>query len=98
MKLNEYLESLRKEDPEFDKWFKDNWIAWTPPKRKAKIFLDRNIPQALKNEIITSSKFKAFEEVKFSSREDIEIYNHCSKNNLLILTNDNEFWNDRKFP
>ncbi len=98
MKFNEYLNSLRKEDPGFDKWFKKNWIAWNPPKRKVGIFLDRNLSQMLKNELIDFPKFKAFEEIKYSSREDSDIYDYCSRKNYLILTNDNDFWNDRKFP
>lgn len=98
MKLNAYLESLRKEDPEFDKWFKEHWLAWTPPRRKVKIFLDRNLPQKLKNEIISYPKFKSFEEIKRSSRPDEDIYSYCSRNNLLILTLDNDFWDDRRFP
>jgi len=98
MKLNEYLESLRKEDPEFDKWFKENWIAWTPPKRKVKIFLDRNLPQELKNEIISYPKFKAFEEVQTGRRPDEDIYSYCYRTNLLILTLDKDFWDDKRFP
>lgn len=98
MKLNTYLESLLKEDPEFNKWFKENWIAWTPPKRKVKVFLDRNLPQDLKNEIISYPKFRAFEEIQSSKRPDEDIYSYCSRKNLLILTLDNDFWDDRKFP
>ena len=77
MRLNTYLESLRKGDPEFDKWFKENWIAWTPPKRKIRVFLDRNPPQEFKNEIISYPKFKAFEEVETSRRPDEDIYHYC---------------------
>ena len=98
MRLNEYLESLRKEDPEFDKWFKENWIAWNPPKRKVGIFLDRNLPQTLKNEIIDYPKFKTFEEIEDKRKPDEDIYNYCYRNNLLILTLDKGFWNDRRFP
>jgi len=98
MKFNEFLESLRKEDPEFDKWFKENWITWTPPKRKVKIFLDRNLPQELKNEIISYPKFKAFEEVQSTRRSDEDIYSYCYRNNFLILTLDKDFWNDKRFP
>lgn len=98
MRLNKYLESLKKEDPEFDRWFEENWIVWNPPKRKVGIFLGRNLPQALKNEIIDYPKFKAFEEIEDKRKPDEDIYNYCYQNNLLILTLDKGFWNDRRFP
>jgi len=98
MKFNAYLESLRKEDPEFDKWFKEYWLKWTPPKRKVRVFLDRNLPQEFKNALIDYQKFKAFEEVKCSSRPDEDIFSYCYNAGYLIITLDNDFWNDRRFP
>ncbi len=98
VKINGYLASLRKQDPAFDKWFKEYWLAWTPPKRKVRVFLDRNLPQELRIALANYRKFRAFEEVSRSSRPDEDIYGACCQENYLLMTLDNGFWNDRRFP
>lgn len=98
MKVRDFLKSLKDDDKGYRVWYEENWEKRTPPKRKLRIFLDQNIPQQLRDEIISSTKFKAFEEVKFSNREDKEIYSYCSRDKTLILTADDDFWNDTNFP
>jgi predicted nuclease of predicted toxin-antitoxin system len=96
MKLGEYISSLSGIDPEFDKWFKENWVAWTPPKTKVKVFLDENLPNEFKEELRFYKWFRIVDEG--NGQKDPTIYALCKKEKCLLITSDKDFWNDRKYP
>jgi predicted nuclease of predicted toxin-antitoxin system len=97
MKLNEYVEYLKKSEPGLDKSLKE-WLKFTPPKRKVKLFLDRNIPDELKEEIRAYHRFKV---IGIAGENDSYefIWNAARGQKAIILSLDKgDFWNDKKFP
>ncbi len=89
--------TTEKDDPGFKKTRKV-WSKITPPKRKVKLFLDRNIPEELKEAVKASRVFKV---TGFAGENDSDefIWNTAKRLNAIILSLDKgDFWNDKKFP
>jgi len=96
MKMSEYLQKSYDEDPEFRRWLKNEWLSWTPPKRKIRVFVDASLPQEFIREV---SEYKAFKLVGSAEKEsDTDIYKQARKLKALLLTSDKDFWDDRVFP
>lgn len=81
---------------EFRKWYKKFWDA-TLPKRKLRIFIDRNIPYEAVKELEKVKNFKIMG-IAESDEEDRLIFDKARKLKAAIITKDEDFWNDRKFP
>ena len=97
MKLSKYIESLENNDPGFKKGVKE-LSKITPPKRKVKLFLDRNIPGELK-EAVKASKVFRITGIAGENDSDEFIWNTAKSQNAIILSLDKgDFWNDKKFP
>lgn len=96
MKISKYLQQSYDEDPEFKKWLKEQWLSWTPGKRKIRVFVDASLPQQFAHEV---NNYKAFKLVgKATHEKDPEIYKQAKELRALLLTSDKDFWNDRIFP
>jgi integrase len=95
MKLGEYISSLVGIDPEFDRWFEENRISWSPPRAKVRIFLDENLPEEFKEELRYYKWFRIVGEG--SGHKDPAIYSLCKKEKCLLITSDKDFWNDSKY-
>ena len=97
MKLSKYIESLENSDPGFKKGVKE-LSKITPPKRKVKLFLDRNIPGELKEAVKVSHVFR-ITGIAGENDSDEFIWNAAKSQNSIILSLDKgDFWNDKKFP
>jgi len=97
MKLSKFNEYLEKNDPGTIKFGKE-LSKITPPKRKVKLFLDRNIPRELKETVQASKDFKI---IGIAGEKDSDefIWNTAKCQNAIILSLDKgDFWNDKKFP
>ena len=96
MKISKYLQKTYDEDPEFEKWLKNQCLSWSPPKRKIRIFVDASLPQEFVDEV---NNYKAFKLVGKAQKErDPEIYKQAKRLKALLLTSDKDFWNDQIFP
>ena len=97
MKLSEYVESLKKNDPGFNRGLKE-WLKFTPPKRKVKFFLDRNLPDEFKEAVKAYHLFKVIAIAKENDSDEL-IWNTAKRKHTIILSLDKgDFWNDKKFP
>ena len=97
MKLSECVASFEDNDPGFKKILKD-LSQTTPPKRKVKLFLDRNIPEKLKEAVQASKDFK-ITGIAGEHDSDEFIWNTAKRQNAILLSLDKgDFWNDKKFP
>jgi predicted nuclease of predicted toxin-antitoxin system len=97
MKLSKYIEYLIDNDPDLKKGVKD-LSKITPPKRKVKLFLDRNIPGKLKEAVKASKDFR-ITGIAGEHDSDEFIWNTAKSQNAIILSLDKgDFWNDKKFP
>ena len=97
MKLSEYVETLEKSDPGFKKGFKE-FLKITPPKRKVKLFLDRNIPEELKEGLKAYDRLKVIG-VAGANDSDEFIWGAAKRKKAIIISLDKgDFWNDTKFP
>lgn len=97
MKLSKFNESLEKNDPGAIRFGKE-LLKNTPPKRKVKLFLDRNIPRELK-EIVQASKDFKITDIAGEKDSDEFIWDTAKRQNAIILSLDKgDFWNDNKFP
>lgn len=97
MKLSEYIESLEKSDPGFKEGFKE-FSKITPPKRKVRLFLDRNIPEELKEGLKAYDRLKV---IGFAGENDSDefIWGTAKRKKAIIISLDKgDFWNDTKFP
>lgn len=96
MKISEYLQKAYDKDPEFRKWLKNQWLSWTPPKRKIRIFVDASLPQGFVDEF---NNYKPSKLVgKAEKEKDPELYEQAKRLKALLLTSDKDFWNDQVFP
>ncbi len=86
MKLSEYVEALKRDDPDFERDFKE-WVRITPTKRKVRLFLDRNIPDELKEELKAYHLFKIVG-VARANDPDEYIWNKARSQNAAILSLD----------
>jgi predicted nuclease of predicted toxin-antitoxin system len=97
MKLSEFNEYLEKNDPGAIRFGKEP-SKITPPKRKVKLFLDRNIPRELKETVQASKDFK-ITGIAGEHDSDEFIWNTAKRQHAIILSLDKgDFWNDNKFP
>lgn len=97
MKLSKFYEYLEKHDPNAIKLGKE-LSKNTPPKRKVKLFLDRNIPREL-IETVQVSKDLKITGVAGAHDSDEFIWHTAKHQNAIILSLDKgDFWNDTKFP
>jgi predicted nuclease of predicted toxin-antitoxin system len=96
MKLSEFMRSA-KSDPDLNKGTKE-WTRFTQPKRKVKLFLDRNIPKELTDAIEASPHFKITGIAREHDSDEF-IWDTAKRQNAIILSLDKgDFWNDTKFP
>ncbi len=96
MKLSKFNEYLEKNDPGTIKFGKE-LSKITPPKRKVKLFLDRNIPRELKETVQASKDFK-ITGIAGEKDSDEFIWNTAKRQNAIILSLEKgDFWNDKKF-
>ncbi len=97
MKLSEHIESLERNDPGFKKGFKE-FSKITPSKRKVKLFLDRNIPEELKEGLKAYNPLKVIG-IAGENDSDEFIWETAQHQNAIIISLDKgDFWNDNKFP
>jgi predicted nuclease of predicted toxin-antitoxin system len=97
MKLSEFNEYLEKSDPGAINFGKA-LLKTTPPKRKVKLFLDRNIPRELKETIQASKDFK-ITSIAGEHDSDEFIWHTAKRQDAIILSLDKgDFWNDNKYP
>src|SRR5258708_35252413 len=97
MKLSEYVASFEDNDPGFKKFLKD-LSQTTPPKRKVKLFLDRNIPEKLKEVVQASKDFKITGIAGEHDADEFICHTAKSQNAILFSLDKGAFWNDKKFP
>src|SRR5258708_29334533 len=97
MKFSEYVESLEKSDPGFKERFKEV-SKITSTKRKVRLFLDRNIPEGLKEELKVYNPLKVIGIARENDSDDY-IWGIARRKNAIIISLDKgDFWNDTKFP
>ena len=97
MKFSEYIESLEKSDPGFKEGFKE-FSKITPTKRKVRLFLDRNIPEGLKEGLKTYAPLKVIG-IAGENDPDEFIWGTAKRKRAIIISLDKgDFWNDTKFP
>jgi len=91
------MKSQLENDPEFKKFLED-WLSWTPPKSKIRIFLDKNLPIEVIEEFKELKDIFKITGIASKGEDDRSIFNKARKLKALIITRDLEFWDDKKFP
>ena len=95
MKLSEYLKHLDNVS-DFSRWYKKEWLPWTPPKRKIRIYCDANLPEKFVDEL---KEFKNFKVVcRAGVGDDEDHYVRARQQKAILITSDLDFWDDRRFP
>ncbi|SRR6266700_5927936 len=96
MKLSEYVEALTGDDPGFEKYYKE-WVRITPSKRKVRLFLDRNLPDELKEELKAHRIFKIVGIARENDPDEYIWHKARSQNAAILSLDKGDFWNDKKF-
>ncbi len=95
MKYKDLVQQISN-NSEFKKWYKEFW-DFVPPKRKLRIFIDRNIPDEAVKELKAVKSFKCLGIAK-SNEEDEVVFNKANKLKAVLITRDKDFWDDKRFP
>jgi predicted nuclease of predicted toxin-antitoxin system len=84
-----------------EEWFQVSEHDWLPKGfkgKKLKLLLDENIPTVVANEIRSKKICAKSLPGELRGHSDNNILQFSEKNNLVLLTTDQDFWDDKKFP
>ena len=96
MKYAEKLRQISAEDG-FARWLR-GWVSVTPSKSKIDLCLDRNLPSQVMSELRSMSRVFRVVHVSEPNEADDAIYQRAGAETALIVTNDEDFWDDVRFP
>jgi predicted nuclease of predicted toxin-antitoxin system len=93
--LDEWIELQRAEDPRFDRHVEE-FLRTRGPKRKVPLLLDEN----LEAELIAELRSIDFLKVTVSQPgiPDDAVWAEARRSKLVIVTGDEDFWDDHRFP
>ncbi len=96
MRYAEYVSKLFN-DPGFTQYFK-KYAGIIPPKRKVILLLDKDLPIQVIDDF--RSVPDTFKIIKIASeKEDDEfLFREASKQKAILVTKDEDFWDDAQFP
>jgi len=83
-----------------DDWFEISDDMWLDPRfnrKKLKLFADAQIPQTVIAEIAKKIPIDSFSSAKRRT-SDPSVLTHAHGKGFVLLTLDQDFWNDRKYP
>jgi predicted nuclease of predicted toxin-antitoxin system len=71
--------------------------GFTPPRRKVPICVDRDIPDAITSALSRDAGFKVRGRAQ-DGMEDRAVWRQAIKLEAVLLTHDEHFWDDRRYP
>lgn len=85
-----------------DEWFElsdDLWLEPGEKRQKPRLLADHNVPRALVDEIRAHGiAVKTAQELGVARLQDEELLSRTKREGLILLTMDEDFWSDRKYP
>jgi predicted nuclease of predicted toxin-antitoxin system len=93
--LAEWIEQQRARDPGWDR-FVDDFIRARGPKRKVPLLLDENLEADLAAQLRTVDYLKVT--IGWLQASDEMVWGEARRTKQVIVTTDEDFWNDRKYP
>lgn len=96
MKYTKWVKEIQAEEG-FGRWFRD-WTRNTPPKTKISVCLDRNLPQELIEGFRSTARVFRVVHVSAPNESDASLYQSARSEGALIVTCDEDFWDDSGFP
>ena len=93
--LEQWIAMQRAEDPQFDR-HTDEFSRTTGPKRKVPLLVDENLEAAFVAELRAIDFMKVT--VGQSGIPDEAVWATARRSKLVIVTGDEDFWDDRRFP
>jgi predicted nuclease of predicted toxin-antitoxin system len=71
--------------------------GFTPPKRKLPLCIDRDIPNTITSAIDQEAGFKIVSRAEHGM-DDLAVWRMAIKAEAVLLTHDEHFWDDRRYP
>jgi predicted nuclease of predicted toxin-antitoxin system len=88
--------------PHDDEWFElsdDLWLEPGEKRQKVRLLADHNVPQSLVEEVRAHGiTVKTAHELGLARLEDAELLSYAKREGLILLTMDDGFWSDKKYP
>lgn len=88
--------------PPDDEWFElsdDLWLEPGEKRQKVRLLADHNVPHSLVEEIRAHGiAVNTAQELGLARLEDAELLSYAKREGLILLTLDEGFWSDKKYP